>query len=89
MTLLREDHQVELVCDACDEAWPVVYAAEDFEILLTDAKAAGWQTSRIEGEWRHRCPGCVRAGRPVPGNSALASAAGLFGNTLPVKRKPR
>jgi len=87
MTLIREESQVELVCDPCDQPWPKTHAAEDFEILLADAKASGWRASRIEGEWRHRCPACVKAGRPIPGKPT--PAAGLFGETLPIKRKPR
>lgn len=87
MTLLREDGQVELVCDVCDEAWPETHDAEDFEILLADAKADGWRASRIEGEWRHRCPACVKANRTIP--TAASPASGLFGENLPIKRKPR
>lgn len=87
MTLIREQDQVELVCDACDVAFAKPAPAEDFEILLDDAKSAGWRASRIEGEWRHRCPSCVRAGRPIPGQPS--PTAGLFGETLPIKRKPR
>ena len=87
MTLVREGDRIELVCDAGDEVWPKVFAAEDFEILLADAKAEGWRASRIDGEWRHRCPSCIADKRLI--KSPPTPAAGLFGETLPVKRKPR
>lgn len=87
MTLIREDGKAELVCDACDRETAGPVHAEDYEILLTDAKAEGWRTSRIEDDWRHRCPSCVKAGRPIPGKPT--PTAGLFGETLPIKRKPR
>lgn len=87
MTLMRHEGRVELICDAGDEAWPEIHDAEDFEILLADAKAAGWRASRIDGEWRHRCPDCIHAGRPV--QAQPDATAGLFGDALPVKRKPK
>lgn len=87
MTLVREGEQIELICDAGNEAFANLQLAEDFEILLADARAAGWRASRIDGEWRHRCPSCVAAGRNI--QSQPTPAAGLFGETLPIKRKPR
>jgi hypothetical protein len=87
MSLIRHEGQIELICDAGDEAWPETHAAEDFEILLADAKAAGWRASRIEGEWRHRCPSCIASGRII--QTRPDPKAGLFGPALPIKRKPR
>lgn len=87
MTIMRDGDRIELICDAGDEAFPKTYAAEDFEILMTDCKADGWRASRIDGEWRHRCPSCIASGRPI--QAPPDPTAGLFGSTLPVKRKPK
>jgi hypothetical protein len=88
MTLYRDSCQVELICDACDVAGPDGPIDEsDFEILLTDAKAAGWRASRIDSQWRHRCPDCIRMSRSI--QAQPDATAGLFGDTLPERRKPQ
>lgn len=87
MTLFRHEGQVELICDACDVAGPDGLIAEaDYEILLSDSRAAGWRASRIDGEWRHRCPDCIRTRRLIQAQPDLT--AGLFGGDLPEARKP-
>lgn len=65
MTIERSEdgRQIEMVCDSCPAAFPAVHDAGDFEILLADARVAGWQAIRMGLRWRHRCPSCAEAAR--------------------------
>ena len=52
---------IELVCDDCGAAWPETHEAADRDVLLTDAKAAGWRRFRRGQDWCDACPACVAA----------------------------
>lgn len=32
----------QVVCDSCPRSYPNTYAAEDFAVMISDAKTAGW-----------------------------------------------
>jgi hypothetical protein len=42
MTIARHDGRLQVCCDACPSSYPNTYAAEDFPVMIADAKAAGW-----------------------------------------------
>lgn len=47
----------QLVCEC--GASHRVYLAEDFQIMISDAKADGWKVQKVAGEWTHACPDCA------------------------------
>jgi hypothetical protein len=53
----RHSGKMQLVCQC--GASRKVYAAEDFTIMITEAKADGWKVQKVAGEWEHSCPDCV------------------------------
>lgn len=42
MTIARHDARLQICCNTCPAAYPNTYAAEDFSVMVADAKAAGW-----------------------------------------------
>ena len=53
----RHSGKQQLVC-ACGAAHKV-YAAEDFTIMISEAKDEGWKVTKVAGEWEHTCPDCA------------------------------
>ncbi len=66
MTIERLGNRQQIVCDNCDYAYPNTYACEDFDIMLSDARAAGWIVGKRAGQWTHTCPD-----HPSPRSKAL------------------
>jgi hypothetical protein len=50
----------QVTCDGCPAAYPNTYDADDFDIMIDDAKTAGWHITRRGGKWLHFCQGCAR-----------------------------
>lgn len=46
MTIARHDGWLQVCCDSCPASYPNTYAAEDFAVMVADAKAAGWRVVR-------------------------------------------
>lgn len=40
--IARESGRMQLCCDSCPASYPNTYAAEDFDVMVSDARAAGW-----------------------------------------------
>jgi hypothetical protein len=57
----RHSGKQQLVC-ACGASHKV-YAADDFTIMITEAKADGWKVHKVAGEWEHCCSDCVAPSR--------------------------
>lgn len=55
----------QIVCD-CGVSQPRTYQADEFDVMVSDARAAGWSIQRIAGEWTHTCPDCRESTRPKP-----------------------
>lgn len=42
MSIAREDGRMQICCDSCPASYPNTYAAEDFDVMVADARTAGW-----------------------------------------------
>lgn len=42
MTIARDGNRNQVTCDTCPASYPNTYAAEDWSVMIADAKAAGW-----------------------------------------------
>ncbi|MEO3386054.1 hypothetical protein [Mesorhizobium sp. CAU 1741] len=42
MSIIRHGTRLEVACDTCPASYPNTYAAEDFGVMVADAKSAGW-----------------------------------------------
>jgi len=54
----RSYGKISLICDKCESEETKPQDSEDFDILISDAKDAGWKIVREGGEWMHICPPC-------------------------------
>lgn len=55
----RQGLRIEQSCDGCGTPGPSgVQAADDFDVVIADAKQAGWLVTREHSQWRHYCPDC-------------------------------
>jgi hypothetical protein len=59
-----------LVCD-CGFAQRRSYAADEFDVMIADAKAEGWAVHKVAGEWTHTCPACKESARRPAQRSLL------------------
>lgn len=55
----------QLVCD-CGISQPRSYQSDEFDVMVADARAAGWSIQRVAGEWTHTCPDCRESARTKP-----------------------
>jgi len=42
MTIARHGSRLQVCCDTCPSSYPNTYEAEDFGVMVADAKTAGW-----------------------------------------------
>lgn len=51
MTIVRHDTRRQVCCDTCPASYPNTYEAEDFAVMITDARSAGWiiRKAQIKG----------------------------------------
>lgn len=42
MSIARENGRLQVCCDSCPASYPNTYLAEDFSVMIADAKIAGW-----------------------------------------------
>jgi hypothetical protein len=54
----RHAGRMQLVC-ACGLAHRRVYEADEFDVMISDAKDEGWKVSKADGQWEHTCPDCA------------------------------
>lgn len=59
MTIERSASRIQISCDSCPASTDT-YDADDFQIMMTDARAQGWTAAKISGEWQNECPDCKR-----------------------------
>ncbi|WP_265518930.1 hypothetical protein [Nitratireductor luteus] len=48
MTIARHDGKSQVCCDTCPASYPNTYADEDFRVMITDAKTAGWSIRKAQ-----------------------------------------
>lgn len=61
----------QLVCNGCDFAHPKTYERDEFDVMIADARAAGWAIQKVAGAWQHTCPDCCERARPRRQGSLL------------------
>ncbi len=54
----RDGTDLELMCDQCLTPFDGVYDAADFNVMITDAKEAGWRVVIGTRGFEHICPDC-------------------------------
>lgn len=42
MTIARLNQRMQLCCDTCPASYPNTYAADEFDVMIADARTAGW-----------------------------------------------
>lgn len=45
-----QDGRQQVCCDTCPASYPNTYAAEDFAVMIADARAAGWSIRKVGPE---------------------------------------
>jgi len=71
MTIERHAGQQQIVCDECTASQPRTYFPDAFDVMLADARAAGWAVQKVASEWTHTCPDCRERSRPKRQGSLL------------------
>lgn len=46
--ITRHGSRMQVCCDTCPASYPNTYEAEDFGVMIADAKAAGWVIRKAE-----------------------------------------
>lgn len=54
--------QMQIVCE-CGFSQRRAYAADEFDVMVSDARAEGFVIAKVSGEWTHTCEACARPGR--------------------------
>lgn len=52
----------QIVCE-CGVSQRRTYQADEFDVMLADARDEGFIIAKVAGEWTHTCEACVRPGR--------------------------
>lgn len=47
MSIVRHGDLLQVCCDTCPASYPNKYLAEDFGVMIADAKTAGWIIRKI------------------------------------------
>src|SRR5690606_13818194 len=42
MTIVSHEGQHQVCCDSCPASYPNTYASEDWDVMISDARTAGW-----------------------------------------------
>lgn len=58
MSIEKYGFEREITCDVCGDGFGETYSADDFDVMIKDAKEAGWKFRKEEGVWSHYCPAC-------------------------------
>lgn len=61
MTIEALDRERQVCCDGCPASYPNTYGADDFDVMIADAKAAGWMITKRGPKWLHFCADCKPA----------------------------
>ncbi|EKF44017.1 hypothetical protein NA8A_04375 [Nitratireductor indicus C115] len=43
MSITRHKSRLQVCCDHCPASYPNTYEAEDFDVMISDARTAGWR----------------------------------------------
>ena len=51
----RRDGLVNFQCDCCNATEQIETAGRDWPEVMSELRALGWKTTKLEGEWIHLC----------------------------------
>ncbi|WP_136617016.1 MULTISPECIES: hypothetical protein [Mesorhizobium] len=63
MTIEKEAGQQQIVCE-CGTSQTRTYQADEFDVMVSDARREGFIFAKVAGEWQHTCQDCSRPARP-------------------------
>lgn len=58
----KEAGQMQIVCE-CGTAQTRTYLADEFDVMVSDARREGFVIAKVAGEWQHTCQDCSRPAR--------------------------
>jgi hypothetical protein len=58
----RHSGRMQIVCE-CGFAQTRTYEADEFDMMVCDARDEGFVIAKVAGEWRHTCEACAHPGR--------------------------
>jgi hypothetical protein len=66
----RHAGRMQIVCE-CGHAQRGTYARDEFDVMISDARAEGFVIGKIAGEWVHTCADCAGQARRSKKGSLL------------------
>lgn len=85
MSIARHNGLMQVCCDACPASFPETYAVEDFDAMISDARAAGWNIRLAEPTKRDRNTADLFGSPPRLAN---VKPGERFAHTCPTCLKP-
>lgn len=52
----------QIVCE-CGASQRGTYQADEFDVMVSDARGEGFVIAKVAGEWTHTCQDCAAPGR--------------------------
>lgn len=52
----------QIVCE-CGTSQRRTYQADEFDVMISDARGEGFVITKVAGEWVHTCQSCATPGR--------------------------
>lgn len=52
----------QIVCE-CGASQTRTYQADEFDVMVSDARREGFVIAKVAGEWQHTCQDCSRPSR--------------------------
>ncbi|RUV69675.1 MAG: hypothetical protein EOR26_05225 [Mesorhizobium sp.] len=52
----------QIVCE-CGISQRRTYQADEFDVMISDARSEGFVIAKVAGEWQHTCQDCSRPAR--------------------------
>lgn len=88
MSIARHGDRRQVCCDTCPASYPNKYAAEDFGVMIADAKTAGWLIRKAAPKRRDNDTTDLFGAAPrVAGSRAEDPFTHTCPNCLTVKRE--
>lgn len=86
MSIARHGSRRQVICDSCGDNYPNTYEQEDWEVMVADAKAAGWIIRKAMPKARSRDTSDLFGAAPrIAGKPAREEP---FTHTCPACDKP-
>lgn len=64
MSIARLNGRMQLCCDSCPASYPNAYAADEFDVMIADAKTAGWSIRKARQAASERDTTDLFGGKP-------------------------